>query len=65
MFMACFFPKIFAVNFRRQVYEVFWPQLFSGGMIPKFLLQVVSAIYSLPFGWVPFAALRLRSLAMK
>ena len=50
----------------------FWPRIPSGGTTPTFLRQIVSTTYHPPFGkvqlsssWVPFADLRLRSLAMK
>ena len=47
--------------------NVFWPPIF-GRDDPHFLQQTASAIYcphQLNFGWVPFAGVRVRSLAMK
>ena len=71
-----FFQRIFAIKSRNRRkksknVKVLWPQLFSGGTTPTFLRHVVSATYHPPFGClakfgrVPFADLRLRSLAMK
>ena len=45
--------------------KVFWPPIFVGGTAPTVLQQFVGATYLAKFGWVPFADLCLRSLAMK
>ena len=48
--------------------KVLWAPIFVGGTAPTFLRQFVMATYYPflgKFGWVPFADLRLRSLAMK
>ena len=67
-----FFQQIFALSLEvvlnRTNVKVFWPQFFwkgrprllYGGLLARFTAHRLAK-----FGWVPFADLRLRSLAMK
>ena len=48
--------------------NVFWPPIFVGGTAPTFLSNLLGRLtihYLAKFGWVPFADLRLLSMAMK
>ena len=72
--IACFVTKLFAIKSQTRLEEL-RPKLdrfldlllFFGGNSPKIYMAFL-LIYSVPFarfGWVPFADLRVRSLAMK
>ena len=69
--MSVMFRKIFAIKYRSrrktEQAQSFWPQ-FLRGTTPTFygnLLARFTVHRLAKFGWVPFADLRLRSLAMK